>query len=101
MWSRLFGARSSSSAPQSPSFSVASLSQLHSKLLEQHTLGAVASPAVTVEAIRQIGEVLVYGDQRRDEERGGFGGGGSASGASERYLEVFCELGVLRTIDDL
>ena len=110
MWSRIWsrGNNVSSSAPPLPSFSVASISQLHAKLLEQRALGPSASPTVVVESIRHIGEVLVYGDQRRNEERNGGGvisgngsGGGAGSGASERYLEVFCELNVLRTFVEL
>ena len=98
-------------APPLPSFSVACISLLHAKLLEQRALGAAASPSIIVEAIRRIGEVLVYGDQRRDDERGvvgvvggatsGSGRSGGGSGASERYLEMFCELNVLRTFVDL
>ena len=102
MWSRLFGGAKGAGAPV---FSVASLVALHDTLLHARSQGAMASPQQIVESVRQIGEMLVYGDQRLragelDEQNSGplsVGGNGSGSGGNERYLEVFCERRMLGT----
>ena len=76
-------------------FSVSLLVSLHTFLLHARTQGALAPAGRIVESVRQIGEMLVYGDKGMPGEEGGESF--ASPGGSERYLEAFCEHGMLRT----
>lgn len=87
MLSRIFG-RTAAASPDR--FSVAHLQNLHAALQQKRSLSKAADAALVIDTLKQISELMVYGDQQSGR-----------TGVNDRYFEVFCERSMLKALVDL